>query len=535
MKLPRINKSSIKSLENNLFLTDTDDIGFARNQIKQIDNRIRLNTEHNLKPWERFTKNIYSSLNKKAILIVRDKKKNIRKNKMSFDWTNQNFINKTEIDNIKKSDEIKKQMKIKYEIKTKYKEPNITITDFISTKNETFLANTMINLLKKEKRNIVKNQESYHNALKYEIKALDKDMDKFNEFTSSMKKKNQESELLLLKAIVDNKNLVDIYKKQLQEYNSTIYEVYKHIKLISNLKYYAEFIHKLLGGDNDILHCEISDDFNLKDFKNIDIHSITKNIIDHSKNLIEDNNSKDNLNLSDPNTINHFDLSFKSMEERIMKIFIEKERYLTEKDMIKRKAKLNEEDEQKKCDILQQNYDLHLKELENKRIDFNKVSYNPEENDSIKFIYELLKDIYISICGKNNGIKKKKEVKYEISSIFYRDVVTPILKEINEMESTVNNLITKMEEDSNDNNTLFNKVLAKRKVENRANKLYNEKEQIKINDEIRKRKLNDKMNKIIFKGRYKYINTPPLISKHKLNSTVKTEMNNNDYNMLIYQ
>ena len=239
--------------------------------------------------------------------------------------------------------------------------------------------------------------------------------------------------------------------------------------------------------------------------------------------------------MSDPNTINHFDLSFKSMEERIMKIFIEKERYLTEKDMIKRKAKLNEEDEQKKCDILQQNYDLHLKELENKRIDFNKVSYNPEENDSIKFIYELLKDIYISICGKNNGIKKKKEVKYEISSIFYRDVVTPILKEINEMESTVNNLITKMEEDSNDNNTLFNKVLAKRKVENRANKLYNEKEQIKINDEIRKRKLNDKMNKIIFKGRYKYINTPPLISKHKLNSTVKTEMNNNDYNMLIYQ
>lgn len=172
-------------------------------------------------------------------------------------------------------------------------------------------------------------------------------MDKFNEFTAIMKKKNQESELLLLKAIVDNKNLVDIYKKQLQEYNSTIYEVYKHIKLISNLKIYAAFIHKLLGGDNDILHCEISDNFNFKDFKNMDIYSITKNIIDNTKNIIEDNNSKDNLNLSDPNTINHFELTFKSMEERIMKIFLEKERYLNETNIIKRKAKLNEEDEQK--------------------------------------------------------------------------------------------------------------------------------------------------------------------------------------------
>lgn len=535
MKLPRINKSSIKSLDKNLFLTDTDDIGFARNQIKQIDNRIRLNTEHNLKPWERFTKNIYSSLNKKAILIVRDKKKNIRKKNISFDWTNQNFVNKTEIDNIKKSDEIKKQMKIKYEIKFKYKEPNFTASDFISTRNETFLANTMINLLKKEKKNIVKNQESYSKALKYEIKTLDKDIDKFNEFTATMKKKNQESELLLLKAIVDNKNLVDIYKKQLQEYNSTIYEVYKNIKLISNLKIYAAFIHKLLGGDNDILHFEIIDNFNFKDFKNMDIHSITKNIIDHTKNIIEGNNSKDSLNLSDPNTINHFDLTFKSMEERIMKIFLEKERYLTEKDMIKRKAKLNEEDEQKKCDILQQNYDLHLKELDNKRIDFNKVFYNPEESENIKFTYELLKDIYVTIFGKNYGTKGKKEVKSETSSIFYRDIVTPIIKEINKMESNINNLTTKMEEYSKDNNTLFNKALARRKVENRANKLYNEKEQIKINDEIRKRKLNDKMNKIIFKGRYKYINTPPPTNKHKMNSTIKTDMNNNDYNMLIYQ
>lgn len=60
--------------------------------------------------------------------------------------------------------------------------------------------------------------------------------------------------------------------------------------------------------------------------------------------------------------------------------------------------------------------------------------------------------------------QKEKEAKCETSSIFYRDIVTPILKEINKMESSINYLSTKMEKYSKDNNALFNKVLARRKV-----------------------------------------------------------------------
>ena len=65
MKLPKIKLNLNSTLDNELFLTDADDIGFARSQIKQIDNRIKFKQVQNLKPWERYiNNNIYSSLNK---------------------------------------------------------------------------------------------------------------------------------------------------------------------------------------------------------------------------------------------------------------------------------------------------------------------------------------------------------------------------------------------------------------------------------------------------------------------------------------
>ena len=532
MKLPKIKISSILNKDNNLFLTDTDDLGFARNQVKQIDTRIKVNRDHSLKPWERSTNNnIYSCLDRKTKFIVRDTKKNVRTQNISYDWNKQDLFSQTEADDIKRSEVITKQIKTKYEIKYKHKVPNITASDFITTRNDTFLTNTMINLLKEEKKNIIKNGESYSNALKYEIKSLEKDIDKFNDFVIKTQKKNQESELLLLKAIADNKNLVELYKAQLQEYNSTIYEVYKHIKLIGNLKHYATFIHKLLGGDNDILHCDIPENLNFKEFKNKDIFSLTQNIIKSSKNILKNDKLIDEFDLEDPITINNFDLTFKMIEEKIMKVFIQKEKYISEMSELERKTKLNEEVEQKKCDSLQQDYDNQKEELDSKILDINQVK-SAEENELLKFFYELLIDIYSLLFGKTQGLK---DLKIENASDVYKSIVIPVEREITKKETSINKLSKVMENYSKENNALFTKILLRRKAENRALKLYNEKEQIKINDEIRNKKLNEKMRKIIIKGRYKYnLTNPPQTTKRSLNKVIKSDFDS-DYWMLIYK
>lgn len=534
MKLPKIKLSLNSTLDNTIFYNETDDIGFARNQINQIDIRIKSKQENNLKPWERYiNNNIYSSLNKKNRLVINEKKKKIKCNKLSFNWNNQNIFNKTEIENIKASEQIKRQIKTKSDIKYKYKEPFMTASSFIETRHEIFLANKMINILKTEKNNIRKKQESYENSLKYENKLLDKDIDKFNEFTTSFKKKAQEEDLLLLNVIIDNKNLVDLYKKQLQEYNSTIYEVYKYIKLINNLKHYASFIHKLLGGDNDILHCDLIENITFKEFKSYDVYSVTQDIIKKAKNILYSTNSNDDINLNDSNTFNNFNLSFKTMEEKLVKIFTEKQRHISEKNEIIRKGSLEEEEKQKKFDNLQEGYKIQIEELDNKMKDYNKVFLTPEEKERIEFDYELLVDIYSTLFNNFQGLKEiKAENAYEMS----RQIVTPIRNEIFKKEEKINNLIKVLEEYEKENNIIFNKVLTRRKLENRTLKLFREKELIKIRDNLRINKYNNKIKKIIIKGRYKY-NFPntPESTKYNLRKVNMTEMDINDLNMLYYQ
>ena len=158
MKLPKIKLTLNPILTTELFYTDTDDIGFARNQINRINNRIRTEQENKLKPWERYNNNIYSSLNKNNRLIINETKRKIKNNSLSFNWNNQTIFNKTEIDNIKASEQIKKQVKTKSEIKYKFKEPYITTSSFIETRHETFLTNKMINILLEEKKKLKKNK-----------------------------------------------------------------------------------------------------------------------------------------------------------------------------------------------------------------------------------------------------------------------------------------------------------------------------------------------------------------------------------------
>ena len=229
MKLPKIQDSyNIKknlTISDRLFLTTSDDIGFALSQIKQIKNKINAKKDRGLKLWERKHDSIYTSYENKSKLLIKKRKENKNKN-LSLDWKRQTIFDKTEISGIEEGDEIKKNIRIKYDIKYKYKDKDQTISDFISTKNSSFLANTMIKILKDNQDKVIKKQENYSRALRHEILLLDKDINKFDEFTIVLDKKKKEDEALLTKRIEENKNLVNLYKRQLQEYNGTIYEIY---------------------------------------------------------------------------------------------------------------------------------------------------------------------------------------------------------------------------------------------------------------------------------------------------------------------
>jgi hypothetical protein len=532
MKLPKIKLTLNPTITDELFYVDTDDIGFARNQINRIDNRIKSEQENKLKPWERYiNNNIYSSLNKNNRMIINEKRRKIKNDSLSFNWNNQNIFNKTEIENIKASEQIKKQVKTKSQIKYKFHEPYITTSSFLETRHDTFLTNKMINILMEEKKNIKKTQDSYENSLKLENKLLDKDIEKFNDFTNKYKNKEKEDDGLYLKVVMDNKNLVELYKKQLQDYNSTVYEVYKYLKLINNLKHYAAFIHKVLGGDNDILHCDLIENMNFKDFKDYDILSITHKILKKTKNLLK-NKDENLINLEDTDIVNNVYLSFKELEEKIIKKFVEKQKLLFEKNEITRLGEIEEEEKKKKYDNFYYDYNQQKQELDNKIKDFNNIYLTPEEKEMIGYYNELLADIYQTLF---NCPHDTKTILMENESDIYRQIVCSIMKEIYKKEERINHLIKNIQECENENKTIFNKVLNKRKLENRALRLFQEKELIKLKDNLKVIKYNNKMRKIIIKGRYKYnYHNTPEVKKNNVKKINLTEMNINDLNLLTY-
>ena len=530
MKLPKIKDSYNSTLTEELFLTTSDDVCFALGQLHQIGKRIHSRKDRNLKLWERKPENIFSSYENKSKNLAR-KKLGKKTESKSWDWKKQTTIfNPVEISDIEASEDIKRSIKTKYNIKYKYKDKEQTLSDFLSTKNETFLANTMIKILKDKKHDVYKNQENHSRALRHEILLLDKDINKFDDFTMILDKKKKENEAQLNKHILENKNLVNLYKKQLQEYNSTIYDIFKCLKSMNDLKFYANFIHELLGGDNDILYCDLIGNVNFKDFKNYDVYEITQRILKKMQKLLK---TKKKLNFK--NEIHNFDLSFKDMEDKLVKLFIAKHEYNTEiDDIIKERKSINDE-KQKKYDSLNENYQNILNELNESIGEYKKMSLSSEEEDIIKFNYSLLIEIYSFLFPKNIGNKNLKDLKVENAYDLKTDVVSPIFSELNNLEDRVNDLLNNMEECSNEDKELFENILTKRKNENRALKLLKEKNIIKMKEELKRKKYYDKMKRIIIKDRHKYnLRKTPKNLKFKQNKFIKTEINLNDFNYLYY-
>ena len=295
---------------------------------------------------------------------------------------------------------------------------------------------------------------------------------------------------------------------------------------MSEFQTYANFVHKLLGGDNEILHCELIGNLNFKDFKNYDILFITQKILDKTKNLLTTETERDYKT-----EIHNFDLSFKDMENKLIKLFMEKHEYEAEIADIKKQGKLIENNRKKKYDLLNENYEQLLKELQESIDEYNKISLTSEEEEIIKFNYYFLIEIYSYLFPKSGTMKNFKDLKVENANALNYEVVSPILLELNNLEDRVNCLLKSMEECNKENHELFEVFLNKRKNENRALRLLIEKNKIKIKEEIKRKKYYNKMKKIIIKNRYKLnFRLPQRNSKINQKNVIKTEIDSDDLN-----
>ena len=383
IKLPKLNFSKIKSLntsnsvERDLFLTSTDDLGFAQNQVSQIDHNISIRKEHNMKLWDRpYNNNIYCTSGRSNYSVLKELQSKFLlepKNLCKLNWKKQNYYLKTDINSILESAEISKLVKTKVGLKNKYKIRDDSLIPFINNRRTMYVDTMLLEIIKNEKNKINKKTEEYSTALLTERENLKRDMKLFENFTMRIGADNRSDETKIVKLIQGNKILVELYKHLSQEYNGTINEIHRYLKLITIDKSYANFMHKISGGDHEILHCDLNDNINYVDLKENELNKLLNNIFSKMKNTLNDNDSNNKNELFDDiDSVNQADLEimFKIKEENILNLLKEKQRYIEdEKNYENNKEKIEEEqkeEDKKKSEEKEQKY---KEKLENEKND----------------------------------------------------------------------------------------------------------------------------------------------------------------------
>ena len=542
IKLPKLNlskiksSSSINSVERDFFLTSTDDIGFAQNQISQIDHNISTRKEHKMKLWERpSNNNIYLTSGRSNHSLLKEMQSKFLtepKNLTNLNWKKQSYYLQTDVNSILDTVEISKLVKTKYEIKNKYKVRDTGLKSFIQNRKTMYIDSMLTEILKKEKNKINKKTKEYSDALLFEKENLNQDIQSFENYTMRIGDDIKNDEVKIVKLIQENKNLVEVYKRLSQEYNGTVNEIHKYLKLISNDKSYANFMHKIVGGDHEILHCGLNENINFINLKENELVKFLKNFFSKMKNTLNETDSDNKKKIFDKNNNiyqQNLDYIYKIKEENILNLIKEKQRYMDGIAYILKNKEENRKDYQIKYNMSQEKLLSILDEIDKEQKKMNLIFIDQNNQKYNHFIEELLIELNTFIFNK--GKKKKIE---DISII--GGVIIPIMKEIGNMESKINDLSNLMNSLDNEDNELFRKIVAKVKTENRAKKLIEERRLIEFNQMLKKQNIMNKINKIIYKGRNNFKNaSESKLKKNRVKKKKKVDEDKIDMDMLYYE
>ena len=159
------------------------------NLINRIINQQKLQ----LKPWEKELENIYSSSGRSNHQMIQSIKTKNRSKTIDIDGiSNNDFYKQNQLNNINDSLEISKQIKITSHIRNKLKLPSNSLKSYILETKLTCKNKLLTDIVKNERNYIHKKQIEYDRSLKQEIRNLNKDILKFEQYaTNEMLEKNQ--------------------------------------------------------------------------------------------------------------------------------------------------------------------------------------------------------------------------------------------------------------------------------------------------------------------------------------------------------
>ena len=550
--LPNISSINKSFLNKSVFMTITDDMGFAKMQIDKINQSIKKEEEKELKPWlKKINNNIYLSNGKTNYQLLKElnKKFKIMKNNSQIkkiNWSKQSYYTRRQLNNIFDGYNISKRIMNKYEVKRKVKDRGFYLDEFISQTKNISMDNLKLNLLKSEKDKIFIKENEYEKALEYEKKSLKKDIDNFDSFKLEVKRKIKDDEMTLIKLIQSNKSLYEINKKLSHEYKYTIEEIIRYIKLIINYKTYADFIHKLLGGGSKVLNVNLNQYVNFRNWSEKDLDKYVKIVLkelnifiieldfdEKTIDILSDNNRLDNL--------------FKIMEENILKVVEEKENFEKEEKKIMEENMNNYNKLMKDYENNKIKYELYLKELEKEKKKLENVTADPELEEYYSEMNFLTEDLcnYVKSLNKNFNISDIKNTRESFNStlskvgtetqFFYSRKIQNCVNDLKLKEFIIEDLINEINEDVKKDPQLTKIIMAQVRLGNRIEKAENEKKIKEIEEFNKKQKIINKIGQFIVREKYKFKEPIPYhIIKQRRKHFVKYVPESTESNLLFY-
>ena len=505
-----------KKLNLGLFMTISDDMGFANKQIEKIDDIFKKDKENDKKFWQKhLSNNIYNLNGKTNHQILREltqRFKLVKDNDITkVDFSKQPYLNNRQVNQILDGNKISKRVLEKAEIERKIKDKKIYLNEFISQTKSVSLNNLKMKLIGKERMKVAQKEKDYENALKYELRSLEKDIENFDKYKIEEKQRIKNDEITLNKLIQKNKILFEENKRQLHEYKFLVEEIIRYIKLIINYKTYASFVHTLLDDENKILTINLNEYINYKNWTEKDLNKYIKKAL-NELNLYLKEISLNEKTLDILSDNNRLELLFQIMEDNILQVFKQREAFEAEEKRIMEENmkiydKLMNDYENNKA-----KYELYINELEDDKKILDKYNMDPELYDYYTEMNFLLNDLCHFVVDENSKEMKKSSSQLNLttdktedeSGFYLRRDVNKCVEILTKKQFYVQDLITEIETYKQNDPELFRIIIGEVRINNRIKRREIEKQK-NLKKELTKREnIIKKYRQNILRQKYKF-------------------------------
>lgn len=530
----------------NIFVTISDDLGFANKQIEKIEDIVKKDKENEQKPWEKKVFNIYKLNGKTNYQILKEftqRFKIIKNNDIAkLDWSKQNYLSNRQVNQILVGNKISKRVLDKMKINQKVSDKKTYLNEFISeTKNISF-NNLKMKLIANERKKVSQKEKDYENALDYEMKSLEKDIESFQLYKIGAKQRMKNDELTLIKLIQKNKELYEENRRQSHEYKYIVEEIIRYIKLIINYKTYASFVHTLLDQDSKILSVNLNEYINYKNWTEKDLNIYIKKALDELNLYLKEILFNENA-LAILSDNNRLEILFKIMEDNILQVFKQKEK-LEEED------KRITEENTKIYDKLMKDYEnnkskyaIYLTELEEEKKKLQKYNIDPELFDYYSEMFILFNDISIFIISDQEKQLKKNMSQSNLttkqsednSEYTLRKNMKECIESLKQKQFYVQGLINEIELYQKEDPELLKIIVNEIKINNRINRRKKEKQKNIEKDILKRKNLVKKYRQNILRQKFKFQEPIPYhIIQERKKHVVKYKPDTTFTNLVFY-